>query len=331
MFHIPVYALVLPVCVLFFYFGSIPWNLILWFYFVLIFSHINQEFTRILIAVSRPIPAYMIGAGTHGFWVFPTIFTMLLEPNYRALEFIFLVWAISGLITSMLGLYFLKKIDLINFNQIQINKKWIKNGINICGLYFVISLCYRVIDFSDRYFIQYYLGENMVGVYTFFSSITRVFHDIIFTGIAAIIFPQIVSAFHLKDGKKWRLLIKRLSFQIMLTTVLLIPFFIFGINILLGFISKIQFFEQLISYYFLVISTVILNLYLIPYYILYSRNRDIVLFILISGGCLINIILNVLLIPDLGLTGAAVGRSISFALIGLSMFIYVIKNNLNEI
>ena len=171
----------------------------------------------------------------------------------------------------------------------------------------------------------------MVGVYTFFSSISRVLHDIIFTGIAAIIFPQLINAYYLKDVIKWKKLIKQLSFQITLTTIILIPIFIFGINILLGFISKNHFFEQIISYYLLLISTIILNFYLIPYYILYSSHKDIILFSFIFFGCLINIILNFLLIPEFGLAGAALGRCISFSCIGALMSIYILKNNLYEI
>ena len=67
-FYVYTYVLILPLCFLIFYFGFLPWTLILWFIILITLEHISQELVRILIAVSEPIWANFLLFIRLGFW-----------------------------------------------------------------------------------------------------------------------------------------------------------------------------------------------------------------------------------------------------------------------
>lgn len=329
-FHGVAYLLVMPLFLSIFWLNVLPWNLILWFYIILIGTHITQELSRILIAVSRPLSAYIIIAGTNSFWVFPVVLLIAIESNFRTLDFILETWAISGLLSSAAGVFYLKKIRLLKFKVVDADWSWILKGLKICWIFVIISLCYKVIELSDRYFIQFFLGEASVGIYTFFGSIARVLQDIVSIGITATIFPLLITCYHNKDVEGWRLRIKQMSRDITIATILLFPLFIIGIYILLPILAKEQFTKELSSYIILLISNAILNLSLIPHYILYATRADFPLLYATLSSAILNIILNIILIPLYGIMGAAVATTLSFAFMGILKLMYSFKYNLNK-
>ncbi|WP_069473713.1 lipid II flippase MurJ [Candidatus Marithrix sp. Canyon 246] len=331
LFHSVAYLIIMPLIISVFWLNVLPWTLVVWFYLVLVGTHISQELTRILIAVSRPLAAYVVAAGTHGFWVFPVVLLMVIEPNFRTLNFILGTWAIAGLLSSVAGIFYLKKIGLLEFKAVSTDWSWVIKGLKICWIFFIISLCYQVIALSDRYFIQFFLGEASVGVYTFFVSIARVLQDIISTGITAVLFPLLVASYHNADVESWRLHIKQMTRDVTIATVLLFPLFIIGIYILLPLLGKEQFYQELTSYIILLVSSAILNLALIPHYILYARRADLPLLYATLSGAILNVILNCILVPFYGIMGAAIATSISFAFMAMLKLIYSFKYNLYEL
>jgi len=327
-FHGVAYLLVMPLFISIFWLNVLPWNLVVWFYIILVGTHITQELSRILIAIYRPLSAYMIIAGTNSFWVFPVVLLMVIEPNFRTLDFILGTWAIAGFLSSAVGVFYIKKLGLLEFKEVSTDWLWVIKGLKICWVFLVISLCYKIIELSDRYFIQFFLGEGFVGVYTFFGSIARVLQDIVSIGILTTIFPLLITCYHNRDVENWRLRIKQMTRDVTIATVLLFPLFIIGIYILLPILGKEQFTKELTTYIILLVSSVILNLSLIPHYILYATRADFPLLYATLSGAILNIILNSILIPLYGIMGAAIATSLSFAFMAILKIVYSFKYNI---
>ena len=62
-----------------------------------------------------------------------------------------------------------------------INWDWIKNGVKVSIPFFIGTLAYKVIEFSDRYMIDYYMTKADVGVYVFFGGIANTVNIVVFT------------------------------------------------------------------------------------------------------------------------------------------------------
>ncbi len=73
----------------------------------------------------------------------------------------------------------------------------------------------------------------------------------------------------------------------------------------------------------LILVAVILNISYIPHYILYAQKRDRVIILSTVSGAVINIMLNLLMIPMWGIIGAAIATGICFSYIGVYKFVAV--------
>ncbi|MBS7691513.1 hypothetical protein I0E98_18065 [Pseudomonas lalucatii] len=102
-FFLFMYVLLLPLLMLVFIKGLMPWYLAPWFFLLLILEHLGQELNRLLVAISEPLLASFVLFLRSGAWVCVVLPLMWLDPELRKLEAVLAAWSVGVGVACCLG------------------------------------------------------------------------------------------------------------------------------------------------------------------------------------------------------------------------------------
>src|SRR5205823_5230233 len=91
-FHLLIYVLVLPLMLLVFAAGILPWQLVTWFYVLVILEHAGQECNRLFVALGQPLRASFVFFVRSALWAPVLIGLMFSSPKHRNLEEVWIWW-----------------------------------------------------------------------------------------------------------------------------------------------------------------------------------------------------------------------------------------------
>lgn len=225
----------------------------------------------------------------------------------KGVQYYFVALVLSSLVTSSYVFWWATRLDdyMPIFSNIVFNtKKIIGKGITYALPLFIFGLNYSL----DVLLLQFYVSVDQVGVYTLGVSLSTllwhvpaVFGPIIFSyGIST----EDSSAFSDRLWKNtWRLMLYLLPLLMLLTLVLpyLIPFVYGG-----AFTDAYTVFMLLLPGTYAMIAFKMLNSGLA------SQGDPSAGLYIFSGGAILNVVLNIILIPELGINGAALASMISY-------------------
>lgn len=267
------YLALLPIAVLFLSKSHWPDHLSWFFIPILILEHLNQEVSRILIALSEQITASIILFVRQGSWAILAVIILSLKPDSRNLDVIMLLWAGCGLAAVTLGVWKLKQLRLGGWRD-SIDWAWVKRGIGVSGTFLVATLALRAVQTVDRYWIKELVGIQIVGAYVLFVGIASALMVFLDAGVFSFIYPELIDHFNKNETSLFRSKVKQmflyasaLSASFAVASVLALPY-------LLEWIGK-SVYENELYLYFWVLTAAILNvLAMVPHYALYARSLD---------------------------------------------------------
>jgi O-antigen/teichoic acid export membrane protein len=309
-------VVVLPLLLSVFAMGIIETQYIIYFYLILVFEHLSQELYRLYTTLQKPIFANILLFLRTGLWVYAVIALWYLKiPNTQNLETIWYAWSIGSFISIIIGFFYIKK--EYNFTTLtqKIDWLWIKRGLKVSIPFFVGTLAYKVIEFSDRYMIDYYMTKADVGIYTFFGGIANVVNIVVFTLVIMIYYPILIEQYQKQNMNAFRKTLKVFSLKTIGLSIATALFIAVLISPVLEFMGKIEFQDNISLLWLLLIANIVLNVSFIPHYVLYAKGDDIIIRNATLVGAGLNIALNLVLIRLYGLNGAAVATMISFLFI----------------
>lgn len=320
-FHGIGYVLAAPVLLTAFITGSIPMEYAPWVYLIFIFGHLSHELFRILITLQRQVFATITLFVRDGLWIY--IILVLWMGGFDELKNLTTVWAgwcIGSLLSMILSLIYLGKLNLGTFFHVAVDWKWIKKGIGVSLFFFSSTVAYKIVEFSNRYFLDYYSSKTEVGIFTFYYNIANLVNVVVYTAVIMFYFPKLVELHNNRETDKYRSSLKEFSILVVLVSLGCGLFAIVLIDPLLRIMNKAEFAPAVMIFYVLLLSNIVLNISNIPHYMLYVTKKDRLIMYTTVGGALINIVLNFLLIPRFGLKGAALASLLSFVCILLSKY-----------
>lgn len=323
-FHLLVYIVILPILLGVFFFDIISFKYIGYFYLVLIFEHLGQEFFRLFITLQKPLFANLLLFFRAGFWIY--IVVLLWHFGVKGivnLNSVWTGWIIGAILSVLIGMVYLYLYFDFNTIFVDIDWKWIKRGLFISFPFFTGTLAYKVIEFSNRYIIDYYMTKSDVGVFTFFGSLANVIQTIVYTVVIMVYYPKLVILHNKDDVFNFKKTTNIFLLKVVLWSLFSIIGIVIFIHPMLGYLNKTEFNTYLPVLWLLLGSVFLLNLSFIPHYLLYVQKKDIVIrnITLFSAG--VNIMFNFILIRYWGLIGAALSNIISFIImLGLKYFYY---------
>ncbi len=179
-----------------------------------------------------------------------------------------------------------------------------------------------IMDSSDRYFITSFLGLSQTGIYSASYGIGTLMYLFYFP-ISFVIFPIVTSLWEKGDISGVKIY---LEYSTKIFLFLGIPGSA-GVYVLskplLVILSTSAFSVGGGMLTFLVaLSTIFLGIYQINLYIIYLIERVKFMPIIVGLSALINILINIVLIPKIGIIGAAISTLVSYALLALIVLIW---------
>jgi O-antigen/teichoic acid export membrane protein len=178
--------------------------------------------------------------------------------------------------------------------------------------------------FSNRYIIGYFLGPADVGIYT--AAYTLVSVISLFMGpLQTVLFPTISKSYEDCEFDRTRNYMKYSMKYLMLFSIPAV----FGISALASPLLLIfttpQFVAGSVVVPFIAAGIIFYNYYQACIYIVYVVKKTYLEVILLSTTAILNIGLNLLLVPRMGILGAALATLIAYMILGILTVIVAFK------
>jgi O-antigen/teichoic acid export membrane protein len=296
--------------------GLLPARLAPWFLLILASEHLSLEATRILIITSRPVRAYMGVFLRGGIWVYAIAVLMFTTPSSRSLETVLIWWALGGASSIVLAAVSLRDLPWREVRNRRPDWAWIRSGLRTARPFMLTAAAAQTITYVDRFIIDQFAGREVLGVYTFYSTISigllslgaSVSHQFLPKVIAGYVSGQEAYRANVRTFF-WSLFSIACGMTILAGLAIWPMLALFGLSTYAANIGV--FFLMLPGVLFRVLSDV-------PSYALYAARADASLLFCNLGSAMAAILFNMLLIPVLGIYGAALSSCIA------STFLFVI-------
>lgn len=311
------HILFLPVIFLLFLDKFIPWKFLPLFYVLLVAEHLTSEANRLFIALSKNIVANFILFIKLGVSAYIAILLLYIKPNNVGIDSILLLWFCGCILSLGYSWFHLRRVTRptsYSLNARNVDWPWIIRGIRVAAPFLVTTISLKIVEYSDRYFIKYFLDESSLGIYTFYYSIASALQILAFTGAIAIYYPKLVQ-YADSDPTLFKQSLVQMSIHTAVIVVIAIIFLILTIPFLLQFVGKSIYSESIILFWGLIISNVIFIFGLIPHYILYAKKNDKWIIYPTIFSAITSLLLSYLLVPKFGLVGTIATTNICFSLL----------------
>lgn len=277
-------------------------------------EHFSQEIYRMLVGFKKVLFANILLFARTLSWVL-VIIAFLYFNIPISLKKLFLIWLIANVATILYVFVYMVVKHRMHFRKIRIDISWIKTGLKVCFVFLIATISLKSIEYANRFIIDYYLGKEMVGVFTFYSNIAILMTLYINTIVISFELPDLIS--HAKNKQIVNLLSKfkrSLLFHIVFVTIGILVV----IKPVLYWQDKVLFETYLPLLLFMLLSVGFMNYSLYHHFKLYIFHKDkVILKVMVIAG-IISLLLTVVLTRFFGVYGSA----IAFLLSGIIMFIF---------
>jgi len=166
------------------------------------------------------------------------------------------------------------------------------------------GLCWWILNLSDRYIIGYFLGAEAVGIYSAAYVLGTVV-GLFYTPLATVLFPAIT---HLYENNKIQEVKTHLKYSLKFYLMLAIPA-TFGLSILarplLATLTTADFIAGFWIVPIIALATVFMGCGSIIMIVPLLLKRTKVIGLIDGAGAVINVVMNIILVPLIGILGAA--------------------------
>ena len=309
-FHIVSYCILLPI-ILFFSGSFVSKDVLLYFFIIFLLEHINQEIYRLLVVIKKPTIANLNYFLRSGVWIFFFIFITFFDKSKIHLPFILINWLIGQIMCLLFSIYFFKGMGWREAFKEKINWNWIGKGLAVCAIFFLSGIILKLIEYSERFFLQKMISEKSVGIYFFFYNIA--FTPYIFFASVIVInyLPQLVASYQTTDKIKYALernkFIKKSIIFISVFAPVTVLFFLFLTNY---FITDSLYLDNRNIFWGLLLASLVMIISEIQYLELYIRHRDKQILLSFIFSFIICMGSNFFFISKYGVWGAVISKLI---------------------
>lgn len=300
----------LPILLILFSAGSwspVPESVLGWFFALVLVELAAQEAGIALIALSRPLAANLVVFVRSGIWVYPVIGLAIAVPGARAIQNVFLAWLAGGLASLFVAGWCLRGIGWRVALAAPVDWAGMRSGLRTAAPFVVTTGASMGLLFLDRFIIEIYKGLAAVGIYTFFAGIAMALPTLINTGVSLIRMPGLVRAHNDGDEPRFRKELGSMTRVTAFSAGILALAMGAAISPVLRLVDKSIYEENLGVFFLLLGAALVRCLADVPIYALYAKHRDLHLLAVNLLAVGVSVLMNLLLVPSLGLPGAALG------------------------
>ncbi|GGK09203.1 lipopolysaccharide biosynthesis protein [Pseudomonas matsuisoli] len=267
------YGIFMPLLMLVFFSGLLPWAVVGWFFLLLVLEHLAQELNRLLIAASEQIWASIVLFLRSGLWAILAVVVMWMAPERQSLETVLQWWAVGSALAVLTGFTKVYGMRLGSWDT-SVDWGWIRKGLKVVIPFLVATLAVRALFTADRYVFEYLQGLQALGAYVLFAGMCSALLAFLDAAVFAFAYPKLIADW--KAGQYDRFLtgMKSMAMQ----TSVVVTLFVFSSVLLLGslldWIGKTVYLEYEEVFYWLLAATVLYGVSMIPHYGLYAMGED---------------------------------------------------------
>lgn len=278
-------------------------------------EHLSQEIYRLLVGFNRVLMANILLFVRTAGWSIVVVYLAFIGYDLTV-DYILNIWLSANIVTIIYVFAFLINKNYNELNNIHINRSWILKGLKVCYVFFIATFFLKMIEYSNRFIVNHYLGEELTGVFTFFSSIAILITLYINTIVISFELPNLIKSSNKSTASKLFLKFKKsLRLQIIVSVIIILII----IKPVLMWQDKIEFQRYLPILFFLLIGSALMNYSLLYHFKLYVKHKDkSIATILINAGT-VSLLICFVLTKYFGLYGASIAFSIS------GMYLYFLR------
>ncbi len=288
-------------------------NLFLFLFICLIFSeHIAIEISRLFIALEKNIFSNLIFFVQSGFWMILIILNYFCEIFDTNLQSIIYFWLLGNFLALFLSYYFFSLIDLkMNISFIFFRFKNFKKAISYSIYFAVATIAAKGIDLIDRYMITYYLDFEDLGELAFAMNVGSILQTFASIGIISIFFKKLGYYFN-KDKLIYKKLIIKVFYYLVVSMIVLIPILYYSYPLIASFTDKEELINNSYLFFTVLIYYAIFIFCMFFYLPIFFKHEDAYNMHMFLITFLINLFLNIFLIPHFGIIGSIYSSIIAF-------------------
>jgi O-antigen/teichoic acid export membrane protein len=321
-FYLIVYFLFFPFLLLIFLTNILPTEYIFLFYLILIFEHVSQELYRILLMLKYSIVANLVFFIRNGLWIYLTIAYSLLTSSYVDLKVYLFMWFGFAFISIFPALYILRKEMPFTSDGLFIDYKLIREGIKTSIPFLFSTILLKVIEFGDRYFLNFFYSKEEVGIYSFFIGTSSLITVFVVTGTISILSPKLILAYKQKNEVLVKMYESKMYKQSLFISLILSVVLLGLMPMVLTIINKVEYNIHYSVFVVLVLNSFISSIFQTTHFSLYAQNKDKELMVSTFFAFIVSITLNIILVPKLSLMGSSIALFISTLIMGLIKYIF---------
>ena len=181
------------------------------------------------------------------------------------------------------------------------------------------EISWVILDSGDRFFVQHYLGAQALGFYAAAYGIAIYLQDVLMQPLQLALFPICMRVWNTEGKKATQDFLSRSLDQFILVAVAVVCVAIVTSRDVIVLLASRKFQEAHTLLPFLVIGLVLsaVTIYFRPGLMIHKRASKIA--VATFYACILNIALNVVLLPRVGLVGAAIATTVSYG--GIVLFL----------
>jgi len=218
---------------------------------------------------------------------------------------------INGVLFNLITLLIILRQNGFHLPRFSHMKSYLKWGIPLTPN----SAILWIIQSSDRYMVSYYLGVSAAGIYSAAYGIGN-YATFVLMPLATVLYPTIAKSYDEENLSQTQ---NYLKYSIKYLMMITIPS-AFGLSVLvkplLQILTTHEFALGSTVVPFVAFGTVLFSFYQICVYIIHLVRKTEITVKLLGTSAALNIILNLVLIPRIGIMGAAVATLVAYGVLG---------------
>lgn len=281
---------------------------------LLFVEHLHVDAYQLLLNRSKAISANLILFVRSAAWMLIYVPLAFHDPGLRNVETVMIFWLLGGVCGLAALMATLRDWPWRISVGWKDTRKWLLLAIRSSKFPYLNSLGTTTSFYVDRYLITIFLGLELAGVYIFFWTIYSALFNLVYTGVVQFYRPKLVIACKSADIayiSMYQQCMKQTAFVSLMMSIMA------GIAVsrLVPYLDKPLVVEWLPVMWGVLAVVVVSLLREVQVLVFYSHHEDALLFKSIVVMLVIALFLNLLLIPMLGLWGAA----LAFLFVNLTM------------
>lgn len=275
-FYFFAYVFFLPLLILLFIGGTLPWGQVGWFYVILVLEHVAQELNRVLVALSLQLQASVVLFIRSGAWGLVLIPVLMAVPEFRELSVVFAAWSIGVFSACMLGIWW--SIRRFSWSELPpVNWMWIKKGVKIALPLLIASLAVRGLFTFDRYWVDSIGGLHVLGAYVLYAGIGSAVISFLDAGVVVFFYQRLVMTARENDLLGFKAEMKKLRTNVLLATGLLTVLALGAGFLVVQWLNKPVYEENYHLLVWILAAMLVYGISHIPHLGLYAHGKDKVL------------------------------------------------------